>query len=180
MPSKPSALPARRTPAPSRPTRPRRFAPISTAETVASAQADRPPIPSPSSTSRRYRSRATRSRRSSNANRLRLPSRPLHRVQPLRSLRLRPPCPRPVLRRALQQPRLRRQPLFRHKGRRLHPAASFRCHGREPTSLPHRPHQPSQPSLLLARSLRGLLSLQRQRIHPQRPLKPHLIRQTGP
>jgi hypothetical protein len=180
MPSKPSALPARRTPAPSRPTRPRRSAPISTAETAASAQTDRPPIQSPSSTSQRYRSQAMRSRRFSNANRPRPLSRPPHRVHQPRSSRLRPPWPPPVLLRVSQQPRLLRQPLLHHRGRRLYLAASFPCHGREPTSLPRRRHQPSPLSLLLAQSLRGLRSLLRQRIHPHRHLTPHLIHKTGP
>ena len=151
MPSKPSALPARRTPAPSRPTRPRRSAPISTAE-AASVRHARPPIPSPSSTSRRYRSQAMRSRRSSSASRLRLPSRPPHHV-PQRLSRLHPPHPRPALRRALQQRLLLRHPRLHLKERRLRLAASFPCPGREPILLPHHRRQPSPPSLPLVRSL---------------------------
>jgi hypothetical protein len=164
MPSKPSALPARRTPAPLRPIRPRRSAPISTAGAEASAQTDRPPIPSRSSTSQRYRSQAMRSRQSSSASRPRPPSRPPHRVPPQRLSRLHPPYPQPVFPSELRQRLLLRQPRHRHTEHRWRPAVSFPCPAREPISSPRHQLQPSLPSLPLARSLRGLQSWRRQRI----------------
>ena len=152
MPSKRSASQARPTPVPSRPTRPRRSAPTSTAEAAIPVRHGPLLIQSRSSTSRRYRSQAMRSRRSSSASRQRPPSRQLHHVLQ-RSSRLRPPRPQPELHRASQQRLLLRPPRLRPTEHRLRPAASFPCPGREPILLPHHRRQPSPPSLPLVRSL---------------------------
>jgi hypothetical protein len=169
MPSKPSALPERRTPAPSRPTRPRGYAPISTAETGAAAQINPLLTRSRSSTCRRCRSPATRSRQSSSASKPMPPSRPPHHV-PQRSSRLRLPRLQPLSLRASQQRILRRQP--RRTEHRLPLAASFRFPGREPTSLLRRQPRPLRPNLPLARSSHGLQSSRQQPIRPQPTPRP--------
>ncbi len=157
--SRPSALPAKRTPAPSRPIRPRRSAPISTMGAAAPVQPGQSPTQSPSSTSRRYRSRATRSRQSSSASRPRPPSRPLHRAPPQPLSHPPPPCKLPVALRELQQRLLLRQPRLRNRERQWRPAASCPCPGKEPISSPrHRP-RPSPPSRPSARSSHGPRSL---------------------
>jgi hypothetical protein len=174
MPWKPSASPARRTPAPLRPTRPRGSAPTSTAEAEAAMQTSRLQTQSRSSTSPRYRSRVTRSRQSSSASRPRPPSRPRHRG-PQRLSRLHPPCPQPLFLRELQQRLLLRQPRLHPREPPLRPAASFLCPGKEPISSLRHQLQPSPPSLPLARLLRGLQSLRRQPIRPQRHPTPQIV-----